>query len=59
MTRTICPVELLLALPAKPAPVAGAIVRGNEAGLAFVAALGGWGDDLAAHLSDAAAGCPK
>jgi hypothetical protein len=54
-----CPLELKLALPAKPAPAPGAIVQGNDAGIAFVGDLGSWGDDLAARLSDAAAGCPQ
>jgi hypothetical protein len=59
VTRTICPIELKLALPAKPQPSPGAIIQGNEAGLGFVSDLGGYADDLAARLSDAAAGCPQ
>ena len=59
MTRTICPTELLLPRPAKPAPPAGAIVQGNEAGLGFVADLGAWGDLLLDRLTDASAECAE
>lgn len=59
VTRTICPAELLLPRPAKPIPAAGAIVKGNEAGLGFVAALGATVDLLLGRLMDAAAECPK
>ena len=59
VTRTLCPIELKLPPPAKPPVPAGAILRGNEAGLAFVAALAGWGDALAARLADAVRECPQ
>lgn len=59
VTRILCPIELKLALPAKPQPAAVAVIQGNEAGLAFIAGLAGWGDDLAARLADAAAACPQ
>ncbi len=58
MTRTICPAELLLPRPAKPVPAAGAIMRGNEAALGFVAALGATVDLLLDRLTDAQAECP-
>ena len=57
VTRTICPAELLLPRPAKPIPAAGAIVKGNEAGLGFVAALGATVDLLLGRLTDAQAEC--
>lgn len=59
VTRTLCPIELRLSPPAKPAPAAAAVVQGNQAGLAFVAALAGWGDDMAARLADAAQACER
>lgn len=57
-TRTVCPAELDQARPAKPAPAAGAQVTANDAGGAWIKALAGWGDALAALFDGAKAGCP-
>ena len=57
ITRTLCPPELGLAVPAMPAPAPEAVLRGNDAGLRFHAELGAWGRGLADRLADAAAGC--
>lgn len=57
VTRTECPAELRAAPPVKPQPPIGAAIEGNAAGLDFVAALGRWGDALAALFVDAARQC--
>lgn len=59
MTRTICPIELLLPIPEAPAVPAGSVLQGNTLGLGYVAELATSRADLAARLSDAAAGCPQ
>lgn len=57
ITRLLCPPELRLPVPATPLPDARALVRGNEAGLAYIAALARRGDLLADRLADAAGAC--
>ena len=57
ITRIECPPELRAAVPAKPLPPMGAAIEGNAPGLDFVAALGRWGDAVAALFTDAARQC--
>lgn len=57
VVRTQCPAELASAVPVKPAVPAGAAVEGNPDGLGWIAALGAWGDAIAALFADAARQC--
>jgi hypothetical protein len=56
--ETICPAELLLAPPPKPALPADATLVGDEYGLGYAAARFSREDDLEQRLRDAAAACP-
>lgn len=63
MTHTIrelrCPPELTAPRPAPPAPARGAILKGNEAGLAYVAEIAAFATALLKRLGDGAAQCPQ
>lgn len=56
--RTVCPIDLYAPLPQKPAPAEGAIVEGNDTGLAFVAAMGIYGASLLGVILDSREACP-
>lgn len=56
-TTLVCPAELLMPLPAAPTPLPGAVIEGNEAGLAFVGALGSFAQALVDRLRDASEQC--
>lgn len=57
ITRTVCPAELRLPIPAEVPVPAGAIVRGNAAGMGFMAQRFSREELLGARLADAAATC--
>lgn len=58
VTRIVCPPDLAGPGP-KPAPPAGAVVRGNEAGLGYFAALSAHDDAQAKAIADAIAVCAR
>jgi len=57
ITRTLCPVELKLPIPAEVPVPDGAIVRGNQLGMEHIARRFSREELLAARLADAAAEC--
>lgn len=57
-TRLVCPAELALAVPERAAVPAGAEIRANPAGDAYLDAKDGRETLLAQRLTDAAAQCP-
>lgn len=58
VTREVCPVELALPLGERPQPGPGAKLTGNEAGMAWLAAIMARLGLLEDRLRDAAGACP-
>ncbi len=58
-TRLVCPAELAQPIPAPVATPAGAIIRANEAGDAYLDAKDAREGLLADRLAGAKAECPK
>mgnify|MGYP007030467734 CR=1 FL=1 len=58
VTREVCPAELALPLGERPQPGADAVVTGNEAGMAWLAAIMARVGLLEDRLTDAAKACP-
>ena len=56
--RLTCPAELAAPIAAKPAVPDGAELRGNEAGMDWLATVLAWADALAARWADAREACP-
>ncbi|WP_159648129.1 hypothetical protein [Sphingorhabdus sp. 109] len=55
----VCPHELLLEVPGRPATPAGAIVKANELALGWLRDLGSYVTLIETRLIDAAGECPK
>ena len=57
-TRMVCPAELLLDLPARPAPPHDAQIRGNDTAMAWLRAILSRLALVEDRLTDARAECP-
>lgn len=57
--KTICPAELLLAIPPEPAMPADAAIDADDATLGWIAAMSARAALLVARLTDARTACPN
>ncbi|WP_304280608.1 hypothetical protein [Caulobacter segnis] len=58
-TRLVCPPDLRRPLPAAPPPAAGAVIRHNDAGAAYLDAKIARGEAAEAIVQDARAVCDR
>lgn len=59
IVRTICPPEITAALPARPVPSDGAVIDGNDDGLAWLSQLLVHLGLVEARFTDAKGQCPN
>lgn len=58
VVKLACPVELVAPVAAMPAVPDGALLKGNDAGMAWLNTVLAWGRVLSDRLEDARAACP-
>lgn len=58
-TRVVCPAEVTAATPTQPEPGPGALLSGNDAGMAFLSILFAHAQLLRGRIDDARAECAR